>query len=82
LFKVPVIVHWWPPGPSWSFSGYCTGIEMRKTNYGSACQPVPGYDVKVILPDYSLALAYGMGDIVVLLPLPPGAFPTLWDADL
>ena len=39
-------------------------------------QPVklPGYDVKIIKPDQSLAKPNEMGDIVVKLPLPPGHF--------
>ncbi len=81
LLKVPVIDHWWQTETSWSISGNCTGIEMQKTKYGSACKPVPGYDVKIIKPDNTLANPNEMGDIVVKLPLPPGTFPTLWNAD-
>ena len=55
LLKVPVIDHWWQTETSWSISGNCTGIEMQTTKYGSACKPVPGYDVKIIKPDNSLA---------------------------
>ena len=51
LLNVPVIDHWWQTETSWSISGNCTGIEMQKTKYGSACKPVPGYDVKIIKPD-------------------------------
>ena len=40
-------------------------------------QAVPGYDVKIIKPDHSIAEPNEMGDIVVKLPLPPGTFPTL-----
>ena len=54
---------------------------MQKTKYGSACKAVPGYDVKIIKPDHSIAKPNEMGDIVVKLPLPPGTFPTLWNAD-
>jgi len=54
---------------------------MQKTKYGSACKAVPGYDVKIIKPDQTLAKTDEMGDIVVKLPLPPGTFPTLWNAD-
>ena len=54
---------------------------MMKTKYGSACKAVPGYDVKIIKPDQSIAKSNEMGDIVVKLPLPPGTFPTLWNAD-
>ena len=81
LLNVPVIDHWWQTETSWSISGNCTGIEMQKTKYGSACKPVPGYDVKIIKPDNTLAKPNEMGDIVVKLPLPPGTFPTLWNAD-
>ena len=81
LLKVPVIDHWWQTETSWAISSNCTGIEMMKTKYGSACRAVPGYDVKVIKPDQKLAAQNEMGDIVVKLPLPPGTFPTLWNAD-
>ncbi len=81
LLKVPVIDHWWQTETSWAISSNCTGIEMQKTKYGSACKAVPGYDVKVIKPDQTLAKPNEMGDIVVKLPLPPGTFPTLWNAD-
>mgnify|MGYP001388771491 CR=1 FL=1 len=81
LLKVPVIDHWWQTETSWAISSNCTGIEMMKTKYGSACKAVPGYDVKIIKPDQSLAKINEMGDIVVKLPLPPGTFPTLWNAD-
>ena len=81
LLKVPVIDHWWQTETSWAISSNCTGIEMMKTKYGSACKAVPGYDVKIIKPDQNLAKPNEMGDIVVKLPLPPGTFPTLWNAD-
>ena len=81
LLNVPVIDHWWQTETSWAISSNCTGIEMQKTKYGSACKAVPGYDVKIIKPDHSIANPNEMGDIVVKLPLPPGTFPTLWNAD-
>ena len=52
---------------------------MMETKYGSACKLLD--DVKIIKPDQSLAKPNEMGDIVVKLPLPPGTFPTLWNAD-
>ena len=81
LLKVPVIDHWWQTETSWAISSNCTGIEMQKTKYGSACRAVPGYDVKILKSDNSIAKPNEMGDIVVKLPLPPGTFPTLWNAD-
>ncbi len=81
LLKVPVIDHWWQTETSWAISSNCTGIEMQKTKYGSACKAVPGYDVQVLKNDNLIAKPNEMGDIVVKLPLPPGTFPTLWNAD-
>ena len=40
---------------------------MMKTKYGSACKAVPGYDVKIIKSDQTLAKPNEMGDIVVKL---------------
>jgi len=81
LLKVPVIDHWWQTETSWAISANCTGIGLEKTKYGSACKPVPGYDVKILKSDGKEAKPNEMGDVVVKLPLPPGTFPTLWRAD-
>ncbi len=81
LLKVPVIDHWWQTETSWAISANCMGIEQQKTKYGSACKAVPGYNVKVMKSDKTEAKPNEMGDIVVKLPLPPGTFPTLWNAD-
>ena len=81
LLKVPVIDHWWQTETSWAISANCMGIEQQKTKYGSACKAVPGYDVRVMKNDKTLTKPNEMGDIVVKLPLPPGTFPTLWNAD-
>ena len=81
LLKVPVLDHWWQTETSWAISGNCTGIESFPVKYGSAFKPVPGYNLK-ILNNKGKELEPGkMGDIVVKLPLPPGTFPTLWNAD-
>ena len=81
LLKVPVIDHWWQTETSWAISANCAGIGLEKTKYGSACKPVPGYDVKILKSDGKEAKPNEMGDVVVKLPLPPGTFPTLWNAD-
>ncbi len=44
-------------------------------------KPVPGYDVHVINLFGEEADPDEIGDIVVKLPLPPGALPTLWQND-
>ena len=54
---------------------------MLQRTYGYACTAVPGYDGKIIKSEQPLAKPNEMWDIVVTLPLPPGTFPTLWNAD-
>jgi len=81
LLKVPVIDHWWQTETSLAISANCAGIGLEKTKYGSACKPVPGYDVRILKSNGKEAKPNEMGDVVVKLPLPPGTFPTLWNAD-
>jgi len=81
LLKVPVIDHWWQTETSWAISANCAGLGLSKTKYGSACKPVPGYNVKILKSDCKEAKPNEMGDVVVKLPLPPDTFPTLWNAD-
>jgi propionyl-CoA synthetase len=77
----PVIDHWWQTETSWAITADCTGIESFPVKYGSAFKAVPGYDVKVLNSDRKEVKPGIMGDIVIKLPLPPGTFPTLWEAD-
>ena len=81
LLKVPVLDHWWQTETSWAISGNCTGIESFPVKYGSAFKPVPGYNLKILNSEGKELEPGKMGDIVVKLPLPPGTFPTLWNAD-
>ena len=81
LLKVPVLDHWWQTETSWAISGNCTGIESFPVKYGSAFKPVPGYNLKILNSEGKELEPGKMGDIVVKLPLTPGTFPTLWNAD-
>ena len=48
---------------------------------GSCSVPAPGWDVQV-LDDNGQPMKSGeVGSLVVKLPMPPGSFPTLWQAD-
>jgi propionyl-CoA synthetase len=80
LLGKPVIDHWWQTETGWPISANCAGLGLFPTKYGSAGKPVPGFDVRVLGPDGKEAENGRMGDVVVKLPLPPGAFPTLWNA--
>jgi propionyl-CoA synthetase len=78
---VPVIDHWWQTETGWAISAIPMGIEALPVKHGSPGVPMPGYDVQV-LDDAGHPVARGtLGNIVVKLPLPPGALPTLWNAE-
>ena len=78
---VPVIDHWWQTETGWAITGNCIGIERLPVVPGSATRAVPGWDVR-ILGDRGEELPRGeTGALVVKLPMPPGASPTLWNAE-
>ncbi len=78
---VPVIDHWWQTETGWPIAANCLGIELLRVKPGSAGPAVPGWDVRAVDPDGKEVPAGTMGEIVCRLPLPPGAFPTLWQND-
>jgi propionyl-CoA synthetase len=57
------------------------GIEVLEVKPGSPTVPVPGYDIRVLDDDDQECAPGQIGAIVAKLPLPPGALPTLWNAD-
>ncbi len=78
---IPVIDHWWQTETGWSICANCCGIERLPVKPGSPTKPAPGMDVHV-LDEHNEAVKPGeIGGLVIKLPLPPGAFPTLWNAD-
>ena len=79
--RVPVIDHWWQTETGWPIAANCLGIELLPVVPGSPTQPVPGWDVRV-LDGAGEELPRGeTGALVVKLPMPPGASPTLWNAE-
>lgn len=79
--KVPVIDHWWQTETGWAISGNPLGVHLFPIKYGSATRPMPGWDVRVLAADLTEVARGDIGAICVKLPLPPGALPTLWNAD-
>ncbi|MBV8739618.1 MAG: propionyl-CoA synthetase [Alphaproteobacteria bacterium] len=82
---VAVIDHWWQTETGWPIAANCLGIEKLPVKHGSATRAVPGWDVRVLDAEregevHELA-AGEIGALAVKLPLPPGALPTLWEAD-
>lgn len=77
----PVIDHWWQTETGWSMGANCTGIELLPVKAGSPTKAVPGYDIQILGADGGQLPNGEMGAICVKLPLPPGSFPTLWNAE-
>ncbi|MBT9382611.1 propionyl-CoA synthetase [Pseudooceanicola sp. CBS1P-1] len=80
-FGVPVIDHWWQTETGWAIAGNPLGIELLPQKAGSACVPMPGYDVQILGEDRHPVKQGELGAIAIRLPLPPGCLPTLWNAD-
>ena len=78
---VPVIDHWWQTETGWPICANCLGVEQLPVKHGSTSKPVPGWDVRVVDANTQPVKAGEIGALVVKLPLPPGSFPTLWNAD-
>jgi propionyl-CoA synthetase len=83
--RVPVIDHWWQTETGWPIGANCLGIEQLPVKHGSCTRAVPGWDVRVLdaecAGEVREAAPGEIGAIAVRLPLPPGALPTLWEAD-
>lgn len=78
---IPVVDNWWQTETGWPIVADPVGIEVLPVKPGSPTRPLPGWDVRVVDPA-GRAVAPGTdGAIVIRLPLPPGAFPTLWNDD-
>lgn len=78
MLKIPVIDHWWQTETGWPIAGNPMGIEPHECKAGSACLPIPGFDIQILSEDHQQMAADEEGDVVLKLPLPPGCLPTVW----
>ncbi len=79
---VPVIDHWWQTETGWAICANCMGLHEFPVKEGSPTKPAPGWNLKVLDPESLEPVKAGdIGALVVKLPLPPGALPTLWQND-
>jgi propionyl-CoA synthetase len=80
--KVPVIDHWWQTETGWAICANCMGLHTYPVKEGSPTKPAPGWNLAVLDPETREPVKAGdIGALVVKLPLPPGALPTLWNND-
>jgi propionyl-CoA synthetase len=78
---IPIIDHWWQTETGWAISANCLGIEPLPIVPGSPGRACPGWDIHVLDASGDESAAGTIGAICIKLPLPPGAFSTLWKAD-
>jgi propionyl-CoA synthetase len=81
ILGVPVIDHWWQTETGWAIVANLRGLDPMPTRPGSPTVPVPGFDLRVLLPDGTVAGAGQEGSLAIRLPLPPGTLQTLWRDD-
>jgi len=81
LLNVPVVDHWWQTETGWPIVANPVGLGLLPIKPGSPTVPMPGYDVAVVDDTAKPVKAGAMGSIVIKLPLPPGALPTLFQND-
>ena len=81
VLGVPVIDHWWQTETGWCIAGNPLGLGLLPVKHGSATVPMPGYQVDVVDEACHPVPPNKIGSIVIKLPMPPGAFPTLWQND-
>jgi propionyl-CoA synthetase len=81
MLGVPIVDHWWQTETGWVICGNFVGLERLPVKPGSASVPAPGWDIQVLDAEGHPVTAGEIGAIVGKLPMPPGTFPTLWNAD-
>jgi len=81
LLNVPVIDHWWQTETGWTIAGNPMGIEPLPVKIGSPSVAMPGYDIQILDETGNPLPPNTLGAIAVKLPLPPGTFPSLWNAE-
>lgn len=74
----PVIDHWWQTETGWPIVSNLRGLDPMPTKPGSPSVPVPGYDVGIVNPLGEPVPPGTEGNIVIALPLPPGAMVGLY----
>lgn len=81
ILQVPVIDHWWQTETGWPVAGNPLGLGALPVKHGSPTVAMPGYELDVLDEGGKPVDPNAMGTIVIKLPLPPGALPTLWQAE-
>jgi propionyl-CoA synthetase len=81
MLNVPVVDHWWQTETGWPIVANPIGLGLLPIKPGSPTVPMPGYEIEVVDDAVRPVKPAAMGSIVIKLPLPPGALPTLFQND-
>jgi propionyl-CoA synthetase len=81
MLGVPIIDHWWQTETGWVICGNFVGLELMPIKPGSTSVPAPGWHLDVLDENGHPMKPGEVGALAGKLPLPPGTFPTLWNAD-
>jgi propionyl-CoA synthetase len=82
LLGVPIVDHWWQTETGWAICGNFVGLDPMPIKPGSCSVPSPGWNLEVLDEQGKAMVKPGeVGALAAKLPLPPGNFPTLWNAD-
>ncbi|MBL8699974.1 MAG: propionyl-CoA synthetase [Alphaproteobacteria bacterium] len=81
ILGVPVVDHWWQTETGHAITGNPVGVHSYPLKAGSTTKPMPGWDVQALGADGHPVKPGEIGAICCRLPLPPGTFPTLWNAE-
>ncbi len=81
LLGVRVVDHWWQTETGWTICGNFEGLDPMPIKPGSTSVPAPGWKLEVLDEQGRPMKAGEVGVLAGKLPLPPGTFPTLWNAD-
>jgi propionyl-CoA synthetase len=78
---IPVVDNWWQTETGWPIAANLRGLDPMPIKPGSPTIAVPGFAVRIVDESGVDVPADTDGSIVIDLPLPPGALPTLWGDD-
>ena len=78
ILGLPVVDHWWQTETGWPITAGFRGLGLFPAKPGSGGRPAPGYAVEVIDDEGQLLPSGHTGNLVIRMPMPPGAAPTLW----
>ena len=79
MLKVPVVDHWWQTELGWPAVANCQGLTPMPVKPGSSSVPVPGFNMTALDADGKTLAPNQIGNLVIKLPLAPGALSTMWN---